>query len=160
MFELFVTHWPALLILIAGYVLLVVEMCVPGFGAPGIAGIVLSIVGIIGLRPSPLQALVISAVYIVILLLTLVICLKSMAKGRLSKSRLVLRDVSVNPAEESNAERLIGKTGVAHTPLRPVGTAIFDGTKISVSSEGDFIESGAEICIIRTEGRNIIVKRI
>ena len=91
MMELFISHWPALLILLAGYILLIVEMCIPGFGAPGVAGIVLSIVGIIGLRPNPLQALVISAVYIAILLATLVICLKSMAKGRISRSRLVLR---------------------------------------------------------------------
>ena len=159
MIELFASHWPALLILLAGYVLLVIEMCMPGFGAPGIAGSVLSVVGIIGLQPSPLQALIISAVYIALLLLTLVICLKSMAKGRLSKSRLVLRDVSVNPVENTEAEALIGKTGTAHTPLRPVGTGVFDGKKLNVSSEGEFIESGAEICIIRREGRNIIVKR-
>lgn len=158
MLELFINHWPALLILLAGYVLLVIEMCIPGFGAPGIAGAVLSVVGIIGLRPSPVQALIISAVYIAILAVTLIICLKSMAKGRLSKSRLVLRDVSVNPAE-TTADDLIGKTGVAHTPLRPVGVAVIDGRKLNVSSEGDFIERGAEICIIRTEGRNIIVKK-
>lgn len=159
MIELFINHWPALLILLAGYILLVVEMCIPGFGAPGIAGAVLSVVGIIGLRPSPVQALIISAVYIAILLVTLIICLKSFAKGRLSKSRLVLRDVSVNPAEDNEENALIGKTGIAHTPLRPVGTGIFGGEKMNVSSEGDFIEAGAAICIIRTEGRNIIVKR-
>jgi len=159
MIELFINHWPALLILLAGYILLVIEMCIPGFGITGIAGAVLSIVGIIGLHPSPMQALIISAVYVALLLVSLIICMKSMAKGRLSKSRLVLRAVSVKPAEKSDPDDLAGKTGVAHTPLRPVGMGIFDGKKLNVSSEGDFIKSGAEIRIIRTEGRNIIVKR-
>lgn len=160
MFELLITHWPALLILLAGYVLLVVEMCVPGFGAPGIAGIVLSIIGIIALEPSPLQALIIVSIYLAILIATLFICLKSMAKGRLSKSRLVLNDVSVKaPQNGEKLEALVGKTGKTHTPLRPVGIAEIDGRKFNVSSEGDFIAANEKICIIRIEGRNIIVKK-
>ena len=35
------SHIPALVMLIVGYALLVVEMYVPGFGLPGISGIVL-----------------------------------------------------------------------------------------------------------------------
>ena len=52
------SHIPALVMLIVGYALLVVEMYVPGFGLPGISGIVLLTVGMIAMEPSPLQALV------------------------------------------------------------------------------------------------------
>ena len=54
----------------------------------------------------------------------------------------------------------IGKTGTAHTPLRPAGIAELDGVRLSVVSTGDFIESGAPVRVIRVEGKRIVVGRI
>ena len=39
--SLILNHPLGLIAMIAGYVLLVVEMCIPGFGVPGVAGTVL-----------------------------------------------------------------------------------------------------------------------
>jgi len=88
------THPIALVALIAGYVLLVVEFCIPGFGIPGITGIILAVLGIITMQPTPLQALIVVAVYVALLGIALALCLRSAARGRISKSRLVLSDVA------------------------------------------------------------------
>lgn len=160
--SLLFAHPIAIVALVLGYVLLVVEMCIPGFGVPGVLGLILAVLGVITLQPTPQQALIVVVVYVALLCVALAICLRSAAKGRLSKSRLVLNEVSTQPgdAETNDLCYFIGKTGTAHTPLRPAGIAELDGVRLSVVSTGDFIESGAPVRVIRVEGKRIVVGRI
>lgn len=156
------SHPAALLAMVVGYVLLVVEMCIPGFGIPGIMGIILAVLGVITLQPTPLQALIVVLVFVVLLCIALAICLRSAARGRLSKSRLVLNEVATkgNASESNDLNYFIGKNGKAHTPLRPTGIAEFDGVRLNVLSEGDFIERGASIRVEKVSGNRIVVARI
>jgi len=156
------THPIALVALIAGYVLLVVEFCIPGFGIPGITGIILAVLGIITMQPTPLQALIVVAVYVALLGIALALCLRSAARGRISKSRLVLSDVATKAenAETNDLCYFIGKTGTAHTPLRPVGIAEFDGVRLNVVSDCDFIDRGNAVRVDRVEGKRIVVSKI
>lgn len=157
--ELLFSHPIALVALIAGYVLLVVEMCIPGFGVPGVLGAVVSVLGVITMQPSPLQALLVVAVFVALLLIALAICLRSASKGRLSKSRLVLNEVATQSGgrEDDDMAYFVGKTGTTRTPLRPSGIAEFDGVKLSVVSEGDFVEKDVPVRVDRVEGKHIIV---
>ena len=159
MIDLLFGHPIALVALVVGYVLLVVEMCIPGFGVPGIAGVILAVLGVITMQPTPLQALVLVVVYVALLCIALAFCLRSAAKGRLSKSRLVLNEVATKSEtpESSELAYFIGKTGAAHTPLRPAGIAEFDGVKLNVVSEGDFIDKDTPVRVSRVEGKRIIV---
>ena len=52
--SLILNHPLGLIAMIAGYVLLVVEMCIPGFGIPGVLGSVLAVLGIIVMHPTPM----------------------------------------------------------------------------------------------------------
>ena len=155
MFDFLLAHPVALAALVLGYVLLVFEFCIPGFGVPGILGAVLAVLGIITLQPTPLQALIVVAVYVVLLALALFICLRSAARGRISKSRLVLK--STSRRENTPHAELTGKTGTACTVLRPAGIAEIDGMRLNVVTEGDFIEPGTQIQVSRTEGNRIVV---
>ena len=159
MISLLLTHPLALIALTVGYVLLVIEMCVPGFGAPGILGTVLAVLGLFAMQPSPIEALVLIMVYVLLLLIALMICLRSVAKGRLSKSRLILNEVATqaDSAETNDLNYFVGKVGAAHTPLRPAGIADLDGVRLSVVTEGDFIERGCPIRVARVDGNRIVV---
>lgn len=161
MLTLFMDHPIALAAMLLGYILLVVEFCIPGFGAPGIMGAVLAVLGVITLGPTPLQMLVIVVVYVLLLLIALFICLRSASRGRISKSKLVLNEVSVQgqAAEPEKAQIIIGKTGTACTPLRPAGIAEFDGARMNVVSGGDYIDSGASVRVERVDGNRIVVSR-
>ena len=87
---------PVLIMMLVGVVLLVVEMYVPGFGAPGISGIALLVLSFVLLKPPLAQGLILFAILAAILCVALSICLYSASKGRLSKSKLVLNDVAVS----------------------------------------------------------------
>lgn len=156
------SHPIALLALVLGYVLLVVEFCIPGFGVPGVLGVVLAILGIITMQPTPMQALIVVVVYVALLGVALAVCLRSAARGRISKSRLVLSDVATHAdtPETNDLNYFIGKTGTAHTPLRPVGIAEFDGVRLNVVSDSDFIDRGAAVQVKCVEGKRIVVSKI
>lgn len=162
MAEFLFSHPVALAALVLGYILLVVEFCIPGFGFPGVAGVVLAILGVLAMQPTPLQALLLVAAYLALLCIALAICLRSAARGRLSKSRLVLNEVSTRPeaAESSDLDYFVGQIGAAHTPLRPSGIAEFNGVRLNVLSNGDYIERGAPVRVDRVEGKRIIVSQI
>jgi membrane-bound serine protease (ClpP class) len=53
----------------------------------------------------------------------------------------------------------LGKSGTALTPLRPAGIADIDGRRVDVVSEGEFIDSGVPITVIRVDGNRIVVRR-
>ena len=96
-------YLPTVVMLIVGFALVVVEMYIPGFGVPGIAGILLLIGGVIFARPTPLQALIMVVVIVALLCIALSLCMHSASRGRLAKSRLVLHDVATQAeTPESN----------------------------------------------------------
>jgi len=159
MSELIIGHWPALLAMILGYGLLVLEMYIPGFGAPGILGVVLAITGLIFMQPTPLQALIIVVIYVALLSIALTICLRSASRGRFANSRFVLKDSATNGKVpgEGELDAFVGRVGVAHTTLRPAGIADFDGVRLNVVSDGDFIEKDSGVRVVCVEGKRIVV---
>jgi membrane-bound ClpP family serine protease len=60
-------NWIPILFLIAGIVFIVIEMLQPGFGAPGIIGIVLLLLGIVLYARSLLEALIMIIILLAIL---------------------------------------------------------------------------------------------
>lgn len=51
-----------------------------------------------------------------------------------------------------------GAVGVARTPMRPVGRIEIDGTLHEAIAEGDFIESGQAVEVVRTESGAVRVR--
>ena len=54
----------------------------------------------------------------------------------------------------------MGKEGVVATRLSPVGTGDFDGVRLTVLSEGEFVEAGERVKVTRVEGNRIYVRRV
>jgi membrane-bound serine protease (ClpP class) len=52
-----------------------------------------------------------------------------------------------------------GESGVAESFLRPAGIARFGNRRVDVMSEGDFIERGEKVVIVRVEGNRVIVRK-
>lgn len=55
---------------------------------------------------------------------------------------------------------LVGRTGVAISELRPVGTAEFDGERVDVSTEGDFVPAGTPVTVVEAEGMRLVVRPV
>ena len=62
-------------------------------------------------------------------------------------------------AENNDLNYFIGKKGVTHTALRPAGIGEFDGVKLNVVSNGEFIEPGEKVRVTRVDGNKILVDK-
>jgi membrane-bound ClpP family serine protease len=154
--------WVQALLLIVGLALVVFEMFHPGFGAPGIIGGILLFIGIISTAKSVFDAAVMIVVILAILGIALTFVLQSATKGRLSRI-LILKEAQKKEDGYNGTEDLeyfIGKEGVVFSILRPSGIVDFDGVKLDVVSEGEFISKDTKVKVIKVEGRRIVVREI
>ena len=157
--QIIVDNTLAVVLLVVGFILMAIEMYVPGFGAFGITGGLMLIGGIIATKPTPLQALIMVVILVALLCIVLSVSIHSASKGRLSKSNLVLKEVSVEHSAVEDLDYFVNKDGVSLTVLRPAGMAEFDGVKLNVVSDGEFIPAGAHVCVTRVDGNRIVVQK-
>ena len=163
--EFVIANLPILLLFLAGIALLIVEAFIPGFGAAGISGMAAGLGAIVltWINHGAVKALGLTVVFLAILAIVVTMSLRSAAKGRLSKSRIVLNESESNNDGYTAADDLqvfVGKEGKAVTKLRPVGSADFDGVRLNVVSDGEFIEAGTVVRVVRTEGSRVLVKPV
>ena len=145
-----------ILLLIAGFVLVGIEMAIPGFGAPGLSGIVCLIVGIICSADSFEQGLTITIIVVVILAVMLTIIMLMLKKVT---SPIVLEESLKTEKEHLSSQDLdylVGREGVASTDLRPSGKCKIDGVEFDVLTEGSYIVKGTSV-VIRNIRRNTII---
>jgi len=55
---------------------------------------------------------------------------------------------------------LLGATGEAVSPLRPAGTAVFDGEPVQVVTRGGMIARGARVRVVDLTGNRVIVEEV
>ena len=68
----------------------------------------------------------------------------------------ILESKVPDPIKVSTAPTL-GALGESLTALRPAGTARIDGRRISVVTDGEWIERGCPVSVTRVEGSRIVV---
>lgn len=165
MLEFIAANLPILVCFVVGLGLIVLEAFMPGFGLPGIAGVILHVVAVVftWINHGPVAALGMTVILLSIIAIAISISLRSAANGKLSKSRIVLNETESNEAGYRSSEDMqvfLGKEGVTTTVLRPTGMAEFDGVKLNVVSDGEFIQPGNKVQIARVEGSRIVVRTI
>lgn len=168
-----VESWEVILFIV-GVVLIGVELFViPGFGVAGIAGIVSVVAALLfGLIPNvgldfPEASEMTSAVTTLAVTLALFIVLLFSLGRYLPKSsrfnKLVLEPSLTGAAgylSSYSNDAIMGRTGVAVTPLRPSGTAEIDGERVDVVSRGEFIPAGAAVEVFSIKGSRVEVKPV
>jgi len=140
----------------------------PGFGIAGVVGALLVgasvVLAMLGNFPSVtdvVEAMAVLGASVVITMAITVAWIRHLPTSR--RFRGLIHSEAANAAEGylSALTRgdLLGKTGVAMTDLRPAGVATVNGERVDVVTEGEYIDSGAGVEIIRTEGYRHVVRR-
>jgi membrane-bound serine protease (ClpP class) len=145
-------------LLVAGALLVLAETVLPGLiaGAIGLCCLVAGVVeGYVqfGERPGNLILLVVLVGAVAGFCLWLKFFPDSRT-ARLFVSHSVSGEIGTDRPE------LLRQTGTAFTQLRPSGTAIINGKRVDVVTEGQLIESGAPIQVVAVEGMRVIVRAI
>lgn len=163
--EMLMENLPILLCFLFGIGLLIVEAFMPGFGVPGISGIILEVAAIVltYLWHGGLAALGITLVILAIVAIAISLTLRSVNHGRLSKSAIILNETESTEKGYraiGDMEVFVGKQGVTTTVLRPSGMAEFDGVKLNVVADGEYIAKDAPVTVDRVEGVSVVVRKL
>ena len=144
-------------LLVAGLVLLWLEVLVVSFG-------LLSVAAIACLAGAVYFGFVVSpALGWLLALLTPVLAIVVLVQGvrRVSSSNLVMRgEMSADAGYHHATERhgvQVGDTGVMMTPGMPSGRARFDAGECDVRGQGGSLEAGVTVRVLRIEGPTVEV---
>ena len=150
----------SVVLFVIGIALMIIEMYMPGFGLWGILGIICLAADVFVTAKSVEQGLILAAFIFIILIILFIIFAVLASHGKLP-GKLVLRqstDRSSGFSAAKDMSCLVGTCGVTITPLRPAGNAEFNGVRLDVVSQGDYIEAGVPVEVIEASGNRIIVK--
>ena len=157
--EIILANLPILICFLLGLIFLIVEVFMPGFGLPGITGIVLEVASIVMtfFKHGGLAALVITLIILAVIAISI-----SLALRKLPKSSVILTETE-SAAEGyvavQDMEVFLGKEGLTTTTLRPAGMAEFDGVKLNVQADGEYIPKNVPVRVERVEGVRVVVRR-
>lgn len=154
---------PTVLCILVGVALLILEVFLPGFGLPGISGMILMLASVVlvWVNYGAVAGLLVAVAALALAGIAISVSLRSASKGKLSQSALVLPEVDMTGIDESaELSELLGKEGMTTTVLRPAGIVEFDGVRLNVVSEGGYIEQGAKVRVDKIQGNRIVVKKI
>lgn len=160
MMSILFANLPTALCLLLGAGLMIAEVFLPGFGLPGISGLVLIGVGVVltsahfGLTAAVAVLLVVVAVLAVLI----TFLLRQASNGGMKRSRLFLNQKE-ELHDKTDMQILVSKKGETLSVLRPAGIGDFDGVRLNVVTEGGFIDKGQPVEIVRVEGSHIVVRQ-
>lgn len=159
MLEIIMGNLPILICFLLGLVFLIAEVFMPGFGLPGITGVVLEVISIVlaFVKHGGLAALVITLIILAVVAISISIMLR-----KLPKSSVILTETesaAQGYVAVQDMEVFLGKEGLTTTVLRPTGMAEFDGVRLNVQSDGEFVPKDVAVRVERVEGARVVVRR-
>lgn len=161
-----------LILVAAGVLLLGLEVFViPGFGFFGIAGglaflggLFMTQVGDLPTSADFTRATGVVSAALLLMVFTGWALLRHLPNSiRLRKSGVLLPESTDRAEGYASAQvraELVGEEGVAITALRPAGVGLFDGERLDVVSDSEWIEAGTSIRITSAEGYRHVVRPI
>jgi membrane-bound serine protease (ClpP class) len=175
--------WLEVLIFVLGVLCIVVEIfLLPGFGVFGLSGILLVLLSLIMatqdfvLPNNPAQwrqlqtnsIVVLGSIAVVSILfigqLLLLDSLPGLKRFQLGTPSTDLNATATESILSKSPVDLIlpqvGEQGVAESVLRPSGKVLFDQRLVDVITEGDFLDPGTSVEVIRREGNRIVVRKL
>lgn len=145
-------------LLIVGVILLLLETVLPGMIA-GIIGLSCLLAGVVvaysRFGTSGGNIALIGTV--VVLGVGLLVWMKFFPESRLGRTIISESTVGNIDAEQP---QLLHQTGTAFTNLRPSGTAVIDGRRVDVVTEGSMIAQGTPVRVVALEGIRVVVRAI
>ncbi|HYE96986.1 MAG TPA: NfeD family protein [Rubricoccaceae bacterium] len=161
-----------LIVVGVGIALILLEvLLLPGFGVPGVVGIILATVGIlaalvgnVGLDfPGPgalLRAMTTLATAVVLFALIAVALAKYLPEYARFNPLVLTPSLRADEGYTAAATdaALVGVRGTAVTPLRPAGTADLAGRRVDVVAQGTFVPAGTAIEVVSVRGSRVEVR--
>ncbi len=147
---------------IVGMLILVAEVFLPSHGLLTVAGVGFLIAGIVmTFRISTGAGFVATIAVIIALPVFFVVAIRYWPRTRIGRKIAPANPVLTDEDRgrlDAVLGPLVGTTGRAISPLRPVGTCEFDGRRLECIAESGMIDAGSTVRAVALRGRNLTVR--
>ena len=154
----------AIILLAAGFCLIVLEVFVPSGGLLSVLAVAAMIASIyFAFAQSQLAGFLFLAGAVIGAPLLAWQMLKLFPKTSVGRSFLLFSPKGheeVATSSELKLREYEGKQGITKTTLRPAGVAEIEGERVNVVSEGMIIESGRPVKVLEVSGNRVVVREI
>ena len=155
----------AILLLLLGIVLVLMEAFIPSGGILGVlAAIVLVSSLIFAFKESDGVGFAFLGIVVVCVPAVVIFGLKIFPKTPIGR-RVILKPAVESPDQRGKAgvsdqdfSQLQGKVGKTITPLRPSGIIEINDERYSAVAEGELIDNDVEIIVVKVEGNSVVVE--
>jgi membrane-bound serine protease (ClpP class) len=146
---------------LVGFLMIAVEIFVPGLVLGSLGTLCLFGAVIVGyVQFGVLTGTLIFAGLAVVTMVGFIIWMASFPHTAIGRKIMLKKSLVQGDGLAVQPLGLQEQEGVALTPLRPAGTARFDGRKIDVVAESDFIEAGEAVRVVQAEGMRVVVRKM
>ena len=164
------SHWGSdewqlseLLLYFGGMVLIFLDLLFLATGAAAVAGLIAMAAALYFLFGAGLDAMYILAVSIILSVVGMCFLARHLSENRLWKKISLSMSLTTQKGYISSVENLQkweGKKGIARSVLRPAGKVEIEGTILDAVTQGDFIDPGTAVIVVKSESNRVVVRRI
>lgn len=149
-----------IVVLVIGVILIGVEFYMPGFGVPGALGVACAAAGVFLTGRTVSERIIVGVITIVVVAVMLVISIIVFNSKKVRSPIKLETDLSGKDLfiDANDMEYLVGQKGTALTDLRPSGKGEFNGVKLDILSQGEFINKGSALEITEIKNNRIVVR--
>lgn len=149
-----------LTLLFCGFLLLAVEIFVPGgvlgtLGAVALFGAVISAFAVFG----PETGFLVAVLMLILMAVGLVLWIRIFPNTPIGRALTLSKDGQSFKLDADSDPNLIGAEGSAQSDLRPAGIAVINGKRMDVVAEGEWIAAGEPVRVIAARGNHVTVRR-
>jgi membrane-bound serine protease (ClpP class) len=148
------------ILVVTGMILIGAELYTPGAILGTIGGIALFAAVITGYTAFGIIGGTYALVGIVIVaVITIIIWMKYFPASRIGKKIIVEQNLSTSKSANDYSD-LLGKDGETASELRPAGFATINGKRIDVVTQGEMIEKGIKVKVLKIDGSRVVVQTV
>ena len=148
-------------LLLLGILFLTLEIFIPNFGILGITGIIaIALSSVFTVIAYPVTGFLIVFGVLFFLSGCFYFLIKWVKSRQLSGSFILNEVLEPEKKALDNFEAMIGKEGVTEVPLKPFGSAMFNGVRLDVYSDGAYVPKGRTVKVIDADNDRIIVREM
>ena len=150
-----------IILVLAGLLLMGAEIFVPGGVLGFIGGLaLLAAVGMGFIAFGPQRGVMAAMAILVFLGISIVLWMQLVPKTRLGRSLTLSTDTAGYKSAATSLRDMVGKEGIALTPLGPSGLIKIDGKRLDAVAEGKWIDAGAQVRVMHVTGNHITVREV
>lgn len=164
------SHWGSdewqlseILLYFGGMVLIFLDLLFLATGAAAVAGLIAMAAALYFLFGAGLDAMYILAVSILLSAAGMCFLARHLSENRLWKKISLSMSLTTQKGYVSSVENLQkweGKKGIARSVLRPAGKVEIEGIILDAVTQGDFIDPGTRVIVVKSESNRVVVKSV